>query len=393
MPQLANDLQSAGNQTLAAIEPSAIRQFDQEISDIPGILKLTLGEPDLNTPLHVQQAAIASIQQNESHYSPQKGTTALRQAISAYLKRKYELEYDPETETIATVGATEALTATIFALVNSGDEVLIPTPTYALYFPLLKLAGAKMIEINTAPTNFTLTMEQLAATLTQHPNAKFLILNYPGNPTGQEYSQQQLQQLAQLSRSYHLGIIADEIYSELTYDNRQHESIAQFASERTVLVNGLSKSHAMTGYRAGYVVAPAPWIKLIAKMHGFLVTCPPNPSQAAATEALQIQGDADPKRAVKLYQQRRDYLFQELTNLGFTPVKPQGAFYMFAKIPAHFGDDDLAFARLLAQKAKVGCTPGQAFGQAGRGYIRFSFAASQEKLQQAVQQMHDWLLK
>ncbi|UQS82524.1 aminotransferase class I/II-fold pyridoxal phosphate-dependent enzyme [Bombilactobacillus folatiphilus] len=385
MPELAKELRNVTNQTLATIQPSAIRKFDQEISQIPGIIKLTLGEPDLNTPEHVKQAAIASIAQDDSHYSAPKGKMSLRQAISAYLRRKQNITYDPETEIIVTVGATEALTATIFSLVNPGDEVIIPTPSYALYFPLLKLAGAKLIEIDTSTTQFVLTPETLAQTLVQHPQAKFIILNYPGNPTGQEYSKTLLQQLAAVIRQYPLGVIADEIYSELVYE-QPHYSIARILPERTVLVNGLSKSHAMTGYRSGYVVAPGPWIQAIAKMHGFLVTCPPDTAQAAALEALST-GDEDPQAAVTVYQHRRDDLEQALVNLDFQPLHPQGAFYLFAKIPAQYGDDDLTFARQLAQKAKVGCTPGRAFGQGGQGYLRFSYASSDEILQQAVQRI------
>ncbi|NVY95619.1 aminotransferase class I/II-fold pyridoxal phosphate-dependent enzyme [Lactobacillus sp. DCY120] len=374
MPQLAAELTTVVNQLLDQVQPSAIRAFDDRISKIPGIIKLTIGEPDLDTPEHVKQAGIQSIANNESHYSAQKGTPELRQAISNYLKDTQNVTYDPETEVIVTVGATEALTAAMFTLLNPGDEVIIPTPAFALYFPIVTLTGAHPIMVDTSASDFVLTPELLTKTLEEHPHARAVLLNYPSNPTGREYSKDELSSLATIIADQGLYVIADEIYSELLYEG-QHFSIACLLPERTILVSGLSKSHAMTGYRIGYLAAPAAVVANIAKMHGFLVTAPVTPCQAAAAEALN-NGRQDAKAAVKIYQKRRDNLVQSLEKLGFQTVAPQGAFYLFAKIPAAFNQDDVAFALQLAEEAKVGCTPGSGFGTGGEGYLRFSYAAS-----------------
>ena len=299
MPQLATDLTSIIHTPLEKIPPSGIRAFAQKVEDIPGLIKLTLGEPDLNTPEHVKKAAAQSILDNDSHYSAQKGTPKLRQAISNFLQRKQGLTYDPDSEIVVTVGATEAIAATMLALFQPGDEIIVPTPSYALYFPLIQYTKARLVAINTADTNFVLTPEDLEKTLDEHPHAKAILLNYPTNPTGRECPSSVLEQIAPIIKEHHLYVISDEIYSELTY-NFNHVSIAHYLPDRTLLINGLSKSHAMTGYRLGYVTGPADLISLIAKMHAFLVTAPSNPAQAAAAEALE-NGDQDPVAARPVY--------------------------------------------------------------------------------------------
>ncbi|MCT6806773.1 MAG: aminotransferase class I/II-fold pyridoxal phosphate-dependent enzyme, partial [Bombilactobacillus sp.] len=291
MPQLAADLTQITNTPLEKIPSSGIRAFAQRIDDIPDLIKLTLGEPDLNTPEHVKQAAVQSILANDSHYSDQRGTLQLRQAISNYLQRKQNLTYDPKSEIIVTIGATEALTAIALSLFQPGDQIIVPTPSYALYFPLIQYTQAELVAINTASTDFVLTPQALKNTLQEHPQAKAILLNYPTNPTGREYSEEVLKQLVPIIRQSHLYVISDEIYSELTYDC-PHVSIARYLPERTLLVNGVSKSHAMTGYRIGYLAGPETLINLIAKMHAFMITAPSNPAQAAATEALET-GDQD----------------------------------------------------------------------------------------------------
>ena len=390
MPRLAADLTAITHTPLEAIPPSGIRAFAQKIDHIPGLIKLTLGEPDLNTPEHVKQAAVQSILANESHYSAQKGTPRLRQAISAYLARRQGLDYDPETEIIVTVGATEALAATMLALFQPGDEIIVPTPSYALYFPLIQYTKAKLVAINTASTGFVLTKEALSKTLREHPNAKALLLNYPTNPTGRECASEVLAEIAPLIAQNHLYVISDEIYSELTYGVK-HDSIARYLPERTLLVNGLSKSHAMTGYRIGYVAGPEALIKPIAKMHAFLVTAPSNPAQAAAAEALE-HGDGDPIAARSSYQKRRDYLVGALNEMGLKTISSDGAFYVFAQIPAAYGSDDETFALDLARQAKVGGTPGSAFGPGGEGYVRFSYAASEADLHEAMKRIKHFLV-
>ncbi|WP_034527957.1 aminotransferase class I/II-fold pyridoxal phosphate-dependent enzyme [Secundilactobacillus oryzae] len=390
MPNLASELRPVVNQRLTEVEASGIRAFDQKISKIPGIVKLTIGEPDLNTPEHIKAAAVTSIVQNDSHYSAQRGTLALRNAISGYLERSQELTYDPETEIVVTVGATEALTATTFALLNPGDKVIVPTPTFALYFPIISLTGAIPVMVDTSADQFVLTPERLTEVLEREGDAvKAVLLNYPSNPTGVEYDVETVKGLAQVIREHHLYAISDEIYAELTYDF-DHYSIAKEIPERTILVNGLSKSHAMTGYRIGYVAAPAEVVANITKMHAFMVTAPSNPAQAAAAEAL-ANGDADPVEAKESYRRRRDFIRDALMAMGIETVAPQGAFYIFARIPAAYGQDDVKFAEELAAKALVGGTPGSAFGAGGEGYIRFSYAASDESLKLAMTRMSEFV--
>lgn len=390
MPELAKGLTSRVNTRLNEVGPSGIREFDQRVSKIPGIVKLTLGEPDLDTPEHVKQAAIQSIADNDSHYSPQKGTLALREAISGFLQRSQGLSYDPETEIIATVGATEALTATTFTMLNPGDKVIVPTPTFALYFPIITLTGASVVMVDTSQDNFVLTPEKLEETLTREGDSvRAVLLNYPSNPTGKEYPEDVIRGLADVIAAHDLFVIADEIYSELTYDVT-HFSIAKLIPERTILINGLSKSHAMTGYRMGYIAAPKEFVTNATKMHAFLVTSPSNPAQAAAVEALN-NGDQDPVDASAIYKKRRDFVAAALSDMGVETVSPEGAFYIFAKIPDRFGKDDVAFAETLAEQAKVGGVPGSAFGAGGEGYIRFSYAASDADLKLAMDRMKDYL--
>ena len=389
MPQLAADLTQITNTPLEKIPSSGIRAFAQRIDDIPDLIKLTLGEPDLNTPEHVKQAAVQSILANDSHYSDQRGTLQLRQAISNYLQRKQNLTYDPKSEIIVTVGATEALTAIALSLFQPGDQIIVPTPSYALYFPLIQYTQAELVAINTASTDFVLTPQALKNTLQEHPQAKAILLNYPTNPTGREYSEEVLKQLVPIIRQSHLYVISDEIYSELTYDC-PHVSIARYLPERTLLVNGVSKSHAMTGYRIGYLAGPETLINLIAKMHAFMITAPSNPAQAAAAEALE-NGDQDPVDSRHIYQKRRDYIVQALNEMGLQTMPGEGAFYVFAKIPAQYKNDDEAFALDLAHKAKVGGTPGKSFGPGGEGYIRFSYAASDADLRKAMSRIQKFL--
>lgn len=389
MPQLAADLTQITHTPLEKIPSSGIRAFAQRIDDIPDLIKLTLGEPDLNTPEHVKQAAVKSILANDSHYSDQRGTLQLRQAISNYLQRKQNLTYDPKSEIIVTVGATEALTAIALSLFQPGDQIIVPTPSYALYFPLIQYTQAELVAINTASTDFVLTPQALKNTLQEHPQAKAILLNYPTNPTGREYSEKVLKQLVPIIRQSHLYVISDEIYSELTYDC-PHVSIARYLPERTLLVNGVSKSHAMTGYRIGYLAGPETLINLIAKMHAFMITAPSNPAQSAAAEALE-NGDQDPVDSRHIYQKRRDYIVQALNEMGLQTMPGEGAFYVFAKIPAQYKNDDEAFALDLAHKAKVGGTPGKSFGPGGEGYIRFSYAASDADLRKAISRIQKFL--
>ncbi|MCC4369385.1 amino acid aminotransferase [Limosilactobacillus reuteri] len=390
MPELSADLYGTVSHKLDALQPSGIREFNKEVSKIPGIIKLTLGEPDMATPEHVKQAAIRSIEEDDSHYAPQMGKPELLEAISDYIQNTRDVHYDPQTEIIATVGATEALDATLFAILNTGDKVVVPTPIFSLYFPLIKMTGATVVQVDTSADNFVLTPEKLEEVLEEEgKGVKAVILNYPSNPTGREYPQEVLAGLAEVIKKHHLYAIADEIYSELVY-GVEHYSIATMIPERTIFISGLSKSHAMTGYRLGYVAAPAKIMANISKMHAFLVTTVTNNVQVAAAEAL-TNGLDDPLEFRKIYQHRRDLLVAGLKKLGFEMLTPEGAFYLFAKIPAQFGTDDVAFAKQLAKEAKVGVTPGSAFGKGGDGYVRLSYASSDENLTEAIKRISEFL--
>lgn len=390
MPELSADLYGTVSHKLDALQPSGIREFNKEVSKIPGIIKLTLGEPDMATPEHVKQAAIRSIEEDDSHYAPQMGKPELLEAISDYIQNTRDVHYDPQTEIIATVGATEALDATLFAILNTGDKVVVPTPIFSLYFPLIEMTGATVVQVDTSADNFVLTPEKLEEVLEEEgKGVKAVILNYPSNPTGREYPQEVLAGLAEVIKKHHLYAIADEIYSELVY-GVEHYSIATMIPERTIFISGLSKSHAMTGYRLGYVAAPAKIMANISKMHAFLVTTVTNNVQVAAAEAL-TNGLDDPLEFRKIYQHRRDLLVAGLKELGFEMLTPEGAFYLFAKIPTQFGTDDVAFAKQLAKEAKVGVTPGSAFGKGGDGYDRLSYASSDENLTEAIKRIGEFL--
>ena len=389
MPELAKSMENYVNKDVKEIRPSAIRDFDMQISSIPGLVKLTLGEPDFNVPEHVKQAAIRGIQANDSHYGPAAGKLELRKAVTNYLKDTRNVDYNPEDEVLITNGGTEALTAITFSLLNPGDKVLVPTPVFSLYFPIITLTGAECIQVDTSADDFVLTPEKLQSELDQHGDVKMIILNYQCNPTGRAYPEDLLRKLGKILHDHNVLIVADEMYSELTYD-QEHFSLATIYPEQTLLVSGLSKSHAMTGWRLGYIAGPSALISQIYKIHGFLVTCVNDIAQDAAIEALN-NGRQDPDAFRAEYKKRRDYVVSRMEKMGFDIATPEGAFYVFAKIPAQFGNDDFNFALDLAKKAKVGVIPGSAFGAGGEGYIRISYAASDEKLAKAMDYIESYL--
>ncbi|WP_282805987.1 aminotransferase class I/II-fold pyridoxal phosphate-dependent enzyme [Lactobacillus isalae] len=387
MPKLANDLSLTKNTRLNSLGPSKIRAFDEKASQIPGIIKLTIGEPDLNTPDHVKNAAIADIEANDSHYAPQAGKPELLDAISKYLERSLDVKYDPKTEICVTVGATGALNDVFMSILNPGDKILVPTPVWALYFQLIKLTRAIPVQIDTSKDGFILTPEHLKSVLqNEGKGAKAIILTDPSNPTGRVYPETTLKALAEVITEYHLFSVTDEIYGELVYDNNVHHSLSQYIPERNILISGLSKAYAMTGWRLGYIAAPADIMKTIQKVNAFLVTSVTDNVQAAAIEALN-NGQADPLESRKIYEDRLKFMKAGLEKLGFEMSTPQGAFYIFAKIPDSFGTDDEAFANELATKAKVGVTPGRYFGQGGQGYVRMSYASSTEQLKEALKRI------
>ena len=385
------DLTKRFNKNLDKIEVSLIRQFDQSISSIPGVLRLTLGEPDFTTPDHVKEAAKAAIDANESHYTGMSGLLALRQAASQFVNEKYNLSYDPETEILVTIGATEALSATLTAILEEGDKVLLPAPAYPGYEPIVNLVGAEIVEIDTTENDFVLTPEMLEkAILEQGNQLKAVILNYPANPTGVTYSREQMAALADVLKKYDVFVVCDEVYSELTYTEQPHVSIAEFLPEQTIVINGLSKSHAMTGWRLGFTFAPAAFTAQLIKSHQYLVTAANTMAQFAGVEAL-IAGKDDAEPMKREYIERRDYIIEKMTELGFKIIKPDGAFYIFAKIPADYNQDSFAFLKDFAQKKAVAFIPGAAFGQYGEGYVRLSYAASMGTIKEAMKRLKEYM--
>ena len=385
------DLTKRFNKQLDKIQVSLIRQFDQAISEIPGILRLTLGEPDFTTPDHVKEAAKRAIDQDQSYYTGMSGLLTLRQAASDFVKEKYQLDYNPENEILVTIGATEALSATLTAILEEGDKVLLPAPAYPGYEPIVNLVGAEIVEIDTTENGYVLTPEMLEkAILEQGDKLKAVILNYPANPTGITYSREQLEALAVVLRKYEIFVVCDEVYSELTYTGENHVSLGTMLRDQAIIINGLSKSHAMTGWRLGFIFAPANFTAQLIKSHQYLVTAANTMAQHAAVEALTAgKDDAEPMK--KEYIQRRDYIIDKMTDLGFEIIKPDGAFYIFAKIPAGYNQDSFAFLKDFAQKKAVAFIPGAAFGQYGEGYVRLSYAASMGTIREAMKRLEEYM--
>ena len=385
------DLTKRFNKQLDKIQISLIRQFDQAISKIPGVLRLTLGEPDFTTPDHVKEAAKRAIDQDQSYYTGMSGLLTLRQAASDFVKEKYQLDYNPENEILVTIGATEALSATLTAILEEGDKVLLPAPAYPGYEPIVNLVGAEIVEIDTTENGFVLTPEMLEkAILEQGDKLKAVILNYPANPTGITYSREQLESLADVLRKYEIFVVCDEVYSELTYTGENHVSLGTMLRDQAIIINGLSKSHAMTGWRLGFIFAPANFTAQLIKSHQYLVTAANTMAQHAAVEALTAgKNDAEPMK--KEYIQRRDYIIDKMTDLGFEIIKPDGAFYIFAKIPAGYNQDSFAFLKAFAQKKAVAFIPGAAFGRYGEGYVRLSYAASMGTIREAMKRLEEYM--
>ncbi|EGO8834526.1 TPA: pyridoxal phosphate-dependent aminotransferase [Enterococcus faecalis] len=384
------DLTNRFNRQVNKIAVSLIRQFDEQVSGIEGILKLTLGEPDFNTPEHVKNAAKEAIDANFSHYTGMSGLLDVREAAAYFMKEKYHLTYQPATEILVTVGATEAISASLLAILEQGDKVLLPAPIYPGYEPIITLAGAEPIYLDTRDNDFVLTPEMIEAAMAEHgEQVKAIILNYPSNPTGVTYNRQELQAIADVLKKYDIFVISDEIYSELTYDE-SHVSIAEMLRDQTILINGLSKSHAMTGWRIGFIFAPAILTAEIIKVHQYLVTAAATVSQKAAVRAL-IEGMHDAEIMKEEYRKRRDFVYEQMTQLGFEVARPNGAFYIFAKIPTGYEQDSMKFCIDLAQKEAVALIPGISFGPEAEGYVRISYASDMDKLTTAMERIAHYM--
>lgn len=390
--RILRQLTNRFNPQLNKIAISLIRQFDEQVSTIPDMLKLTLGEPDFHTPDHVKEAGIRAIQENYTHYSGMAGLADVREAAAAFFHQKYGVTYDWHSEIMVTIGATEAISATLLSILCPGDEVILPAPIYPGYEPIITLAGATPIYIDTRETGFVLSPKALDKELqTRGEKVKAVILNFPSNPTGVTYNEEALAALAEVLKKYDVFVVSDEIYSELSYD-APHETLARHLRDQTIVINGLSKSHAMTGWRIGFIFAPEELAKEIIKTHQYLVTAATTISQKAALQAL-VEGidDADIMRAE--YLERRNFVCDQMTALGFEVAKPSGAFYIFAKIPSNYTQQSMDFCVDLAQKAKLAIIPGVAFGPEGEGYVRVSYAASLDQLKEAMQRLKQYMNK
>ena len=378
------------NPAIAAVPPSGIRRFFDLASTMKDAISLGVGEPDFVTPYHIRSAAIDSILDGETQYTPNRGLLSLRREISYYLESRCDVVYDPDTEIVVTVGASECIDAALRAVVSPGDEVLVPEPSYVSYSPSVIFAGGTPVGVVTnAENGFRLTPEALRAVMT--PRTKALILPYPNNPTGGVMPRAELEAIAQVVRETGILVISDEIYSELTYGGLKHVSFASLPGmwQYTLTINGFSKAFAMTGWRVGYVCGPAALIDVINKIHQYAILCAPRQGQVAALEALRVgrsNGYEDVVRMRESYDRRRRLMVEGFRSMGLDCFEPLGAFYVFPSIRST-GMTSEEFCQRLLEEERVACVPGTAFGRCGEGHIRCSYATAVDKLNQALDKM------
>lgn len=373
------------NERLKQITPSEIRAFDAQVSTIPGLLNFTIGEPNFDVPEFIKDAMKEALDKNFTHYAASDGLQELRQAIANFYQRRHQLKLNWQ-QIMVTVGASQGFMITMMALLNPGDKVLIPSPYFPLYGYSSILSGGDSVFVDTSADGFVLTPEALDHQLQGHPEIKLLMLNYPNNPTGTTYSKDQVKGLAEVLRKYpDVYVLSDEIYGDLVYEG-DHYSMVQELPERTILLAGASKSYAMTGFRLGFLHIPADLYEELFKIFQTMVTCVSTPDQWAGVAAYN-DGDQAIDDMKGEYNHRRKMIVDRMTAMGFDIPHPVGAFYVFPRIPAKYGDDDQAFALDLAEKAKVGVIPGSAFGPGGQGYFRFSYAAAYEDIAVAMDRM------
>lgn len=373
-----------------AIKPSGIRKFFDIAAEMDDVISLGVGEPDFKTPWNIRRAGIESLERGHTWYTANSGLMQLREAACGYLKRRFTLEYDPKKELLITVGGSEAIDIAIRALVEPGDEVLVVEPSFVCYTPITELTGGVPVPIATrAEDAFRLTPEQLKAAIT--PRTKLLILPFPNNPTGAVMRRAHLEAIAGVLRGTDIMVLSDEIYAELTYGDERHISFAEIdgMKERTILVQGFSKSYAMTGWRLGYAAGPAPVIKQMTKIHQFSVMCAPTTSQYAAVEALR-NGDADIEEMRGQYDMRRRLLVDGLNRMGLDCFSPEGAFYVFPSIRST-GLSSSDFCMRLLEAERVAVVPGDAFGESGEGFVRISYSYSVNHLLEALKRIDRFL--
>ena len=376
--------------TLKDIKPSGIRKFFDLLSDMGDVTALTVGQPDFVTPWHIREAAIQSLERGHTYYTSNSGLPELRSEIARYMNRRFDLEYSA-SEVLVTVGGSEAIDVAIRSLVNPGDEVIIPMPSFVCYEPIARMAGAVPVIINTKAENgFKLTADELRQAIT--PRTKVLVLPYPNNPTGAILERDELEKLAEVLRDTNIAILSDEIYAELTY-GKTHVSIASIDGmrERTIIASGFSKAYAMTGWRLGYICAPAAWTKQMTKLHQYAIMCAPTVSQFAAVEALK-NGDEDIAEMCAEYNRRRVFIAEGLERIGLPVMIPEGAFYIYPYIGG-FGLSSEEFCQRLLMEEKCAIVPGTAFGECGEGYARISYAYSVKHIEEALEKIERFIKK
>ncbi len=372
------------SKTIVDIKPSGIRKYFDIVSEMndPNVISLGVGEPDFETPWHIRDEGIYSLEKGRTFYTGNAGLLELREEISKYLKRRFDMKYDAKEETLVTVGGSEAIDIALRAMTDPGDEIIIPQPSYVSYEPCAILAGGKPVIIELKNENqFRLTAQELEAAITE--KTKVLILPFPNNPTGAIMERQDLEAIAKVIEKHDIFVLSDEIYAELCYTDK-HVSIVNIPGmrERTILINGFSKAYAMTGWRLGYACGPRHIIEQMYKIHQFCIMCAPTTSQYAAIDALK-NGDADVQMMRESYNQRRRYLVNAFQEMGLDCFEPFGAFYIFPCVK-QFGMTSDEFATKLLKQEKLAVVPGNAFGDSGEGFLRISYAYSLEKLKIAI---------
>ena len=378
------------NEKASSIKPSGIRRFFDIANEMEDVISLSVGEPDFLTPWHIREEGITSLEKGRTRYTPNRGLMMLREEIARFMKRKYQLSYKPESEVLVTVGGSEAIDMALRCLTSPGDEVIIPEPCFVCYDPMTRMAGGVPVTISTKAENeFRLTVEELENAITE--KTKILIFPFPNNPTGAVMRREHLEGIAEVVKKHDLIVLSDEIYSELTYGGEPHVSIASLPDmwERTVVINGFSKTYAMTGWRMGYAVGPAELIAPMTKLHQYAIMSAPTTSQYAAIEALK-NGDEDIAEMRDQYDMRRRLIVDGLNRLGLTCFEPEGAFYVFPSIQSTGMTSDEFCERLIYDK-HVAVVPGSAFGECGEGFIRISYAYSIKHLTEALSRMGEFL--
>lgn len=375
---------------ITTIKPSGIRKFFDLVSEMKDAISLGVGEPDFDTPWRIREEGIYTLEKGKTYYTSNSGLIDLRIEISRYLERRFGLNYDAEKEIIVTVGGSEGIDLAFRAMLNPGDEVIIPEPCYVSYVPCVTLADGVPVTVNLKEENdFKLTKEQLLSAIT--PRTKILVLAFPNNPTGAVMTKEELEEIAEVVKEKDIFVVSDEIYAELSYGNTRHCSIASIdgMKERTIVINGFSKAHAMTGWRLGYACGPEVIIKQMLKIHQFAIMCAPTNSQYAAVEALRECDDAVEEMRNE-YDRRRRFMLSKLRGMGLKVFEPYGAFYIFPNI-AEFGLTSDEFATRFLTEEKVAVVPGTAFGDCGEGFLRMSYASSLSNLKTAMERLEKFI--